>query len=209
MVTMAKYHTYGWYPCGKNSTFISDNRWVSLSNNEKRWVGNEKCCSFALWFRKRSRTRISQIPRILFVASNGDSHLVSQWKNSEGVKIREMQRSSRLRKIGLFYKIPLFILFLWLLKIIGTPLSLSKKQRCPYLLRYQSQQLIYLFIFSLSHQRWYLPSSLLPLHSDEYHHSASYHHRCMKYGDRWTDTYSSWRVSWWLAFRHSQSRYRW
>ena len=21
MVTMAKYHSYGWYPCGKNSTF--------------------------------------------------------------------------------------------------------------------------------------------------------------------------------------------
>ena len=29
---------------------------------------------------------LPQISRILFVASNGDSHLVSQWKNSEGVK---------------------------------------------------------------------------------------------------------------------------
>ena len=26
-----------------------------------------------------------------FVASNGDSHLASQWKNSEGVKIREIR----------------------------------------------------------------------------------------------------------------------
>ena len=28
----------------------------------------------------------TRISRILFVASNGDSHLVSQWKNYEGVK---------------------------------------------------------------------------------------------------------------------------
>ena len=33
-----------------------------------------------------------------FVASNGDSHLVSQWKNSEGVKIREI-REIRVGKI--------------------------------------------------------------------------------------------------------------
>ena len=46
-----------------------------------------------------SPTRISRISRIyFFVASNGDSHLVSQWKNSEGVKIREI-REIRVGKI--------------------------------------------------------------------------------------------------------------
>ena len=53
-------------PFGGTLIFISDNRWVSVSNSEHRWVGKMKCCIFALWFRKRSRTRISQIPRIFF-----------------------------------------------------------------------------------------------------------------------------------------------
>ena len=53
-------------PFGRTLIFISDNRWVSWSNIEHRWVGKEKCCIFALWFRKRSPTRISRIPRILF-----------------------------------------------------------------------------------------------------------------------------------------------
>ena len=48
-------------PFGRTLIFISDNRWVSLSNNEHRWVGKMKCCIFALWFRKRSRTQISRI----------------------------------------------------------------------------------------------------------------------------------------------------
>ena len=60
MVTIAKYHIYGWY---------------------------------------LSRTRISRISRIyFFVASNGYSHLDSQWKNSEGVEIREI-REIRVGKI--------------------------------------------------------------------------------------------------------------
>ena len=62
-------------PFGRTLIFISDNRWVSWSNIEHRWVGNEKCCIFALWFRKRSPTRISRIPRILFVASYGLIHI--------------------------------------------------------------------------------------------------------------------------------------
>ena len=47
-------------PFGRTLIFISDNRWVSLSNNEHRWVGKMKCCIFALWFRK-SLPQISQI----------------------------------------------------------------------------------------------------------------------------------------------------
>ena len=42
-------------PFGRALIFISDNRWVSWSNIEHRWVGNEKCCIFALWFRKKNR----------------------------------------------------------------------------------------------------------------------------------------------------------
>mgnify|MGYP004578622289 CR=1 FL=1 len=41
-------------PFGRTLIFISDNRWVSWSNIEYRWVGNEKCCIFALWFRKKN-----------------------------------------------------------------------------------------------------------------------------------------------------------
>ena len=47
-------------PFGRTLIFISDNRWVSVSNNEHRWVGKMKCCIFALWFRK-SLPQISQI----------------------------------------------------------------------------------------------------------------------------------------------------
>ena len=68
-------------PFGRTLIFISDNRWVSWSNIENRWVGNEKCCIFALWFRKRSPTRISWIPRILFVASYGLIHINSHKEN--------------------------------------------------------------------------------------------------------------------------------
>ena len=68
-------------PFGRTLIFISDNRWVSWSNIEHRWVGNEKCCIFALWFRKRSPTRISWIPRILFVASYGLIHINSHKEN--------------------------------------------------------------------------------------------------------------------------------
>ena len=41
-------------PFGRALIFISDNRWVSWSNIEHRWVGNEKCCIFAMWFRKKN-----------------------------------------------------------------------------------------------------------------------------------------------------------
>ena len=68
-------------PFGRTLIFISDNRWVSVSNNEHRWVGKMKCCIFALWFRKRSLTRISWIPRILFVASYGLIHINSHKEN--------------------------------------------------------------------------------------------------------------------------------
>ena len=47
-------------PFGRTLIFISDNRWVSVSNNEHRWVGKMKCCIFAMWFRK-SLPQISQI----------------------------------------------------------------------------------------------------------------------------------------------------
>ena len=47
-------------PFGRTLIFISDNRWVSVSNSEHRWVGKMKCCIFALWFRK-SLPQISQI----------------------------------------------------------------------------------------------------------------------------------------------------
>ena len=51
-----------------------------------------------------SRTRISRISRIyFFVASNGYSHLDSQWKNSEGVEIREI-REIRVRKFNIIRK---------------------------------------------------------------------------------------------------------
>ena len=43
-------------PFGRTLIFISDNRWVSVNNNEHRWVGKMKCCIFAMWFRKRSGT---------------------------------------------------------------------------------------------------------------------------------------------------------
>ena len=41
-------------PFGRTLIFISDNRWVSVSNNEHRWVGKIKCCIFAMWFRKKN-----------------------------------------------------------------------------------------------------------------------------------------------------------
>ena len=47
-------------PFGRTLIFISENRWVSVSNDEQRWVGKMKCCIFALWFRK-SLPQISQI----------------------------------------------------------------------------------------------------------------------------------------------------
>ena len=46
--------------------------------------------SLCIVIQKESPTRIPRISRILFVASNGNSHLVTQWKNSKGVKIREI-----------------------------------------------------------------------------------------------------------------------
>ena len=64
-------------PFGRTLIFISENRWISVSIGEHRWVGKMKCCIFALWFRKRSRTRISRIPRIFFIASKG-THYTSQ-----------------------------------------------------------------------------------------------------------------------------------
>ena len=57
---------------------ISENRWVSVSNSEHRWVGKEKCCIFALWFRKS----LSQICTDTLVASNGLIHIKSHSKEN-------------------------------------------------------------------------------------------------------------------------------
>ena len=53
-------------PFGRTLIFISDNRWVSVSNNEHRWVGKMKCCIFALWFRKKNINHLNTLKLCCF-----------------------------------------------------------------------------------------------------------------------------------------------
>ena len=53
-------------PFGRTLIFISENRWVSVSNNEHRWVGKMKCCIFALWFRKKNINHLNTLKLCCF-----------------------------------------------------------------------------------------------------------------------------------------------
>ena len=68
---------------GLNGKTPKESKSVSIS--EQQWVGKMKCCIFALWFRKRSRTRISQISRIFFRCK--------QRGFSFGLSMEELRRS--------------------------------------------------------------------------------------------------------------------